>query len=289
MAEMSERQVREVARSLNLLPFKLGIDGSVSYNSQEQGQIQHVTGCLSHWFAAIDGECELKLLTTQERRTGSHYFEHNYSKLIEADSMTMASVAVQLRNAEIVNANEVRRKLNMPKRKDPGGDDYMNPNTKSAQQGQPKDPPPKEDPPPPKDKGKALSPAARAVCVDAINRITRRVCLDVRREAKNSARLLAWLDSRGQDHRELFHEIIMPAAMLAAEPTGVAGDDVCYAWGGRFFTWLVGVIDPVTKPPFSSAELEKNVDERCKVFELAVAGDLLRPLFGSEGDAEESN
>lgn len=129
LVELNEQCVRQVARYFNLPPSKLGVADSISYNSFSQSQIQYVTGCLSHWFAAIAGECEIKLLSEAEKAKGSHYFEHNITKLIEADYVTLTEVLVKLRAAEVVNANEIRRKLNMPLRDDPAGETYTNPNT----------------------------------------------------------------------------------------------------------------------------------------------------------------
>lgn len=132
LVELNEQCVRQIARFFNLPPSKLGVVDSVSYNSFSQSQIQYVTGCLSHWFAAIAGECELKLLSEVEKRDDTHYFEHNVTKLIEADYVTLTDVLVKLRAAAVVNANEIRRKLNLPQRTDPAGDIYENPNTTSS-------------------------------------------------------------------------------------------------------------------------------------------------------------
>lgn len=130
--ELREDQVREIARFFNLPPFKLGLSDSVSYNSAEQSQLVYITGCLRHWFSAVQGEVDIKLLSERELRDRTHYFEHNFTKLIEVDAKSLAEVLEIERRNEIINANEWRKKINLPKRKDPGGEDYINPNTKSA-------------------------------------------------------------------------------------------------------------------------------------------------------------
>lgn len=280
MTELREQQVRDAARFFNLPPHKLGLVDSVSYNSSEQSQIQYITGCLTHWFGAIRGELQLKLLSDQEQRSESHFVDFNTSKLIERDLKTQVEILEIERRNEIINAAEWRRKRNLPPRTDKAASEYINPNTKSA-------PPAKVEPAKPEPKPKnELSPAARAVCEDAICRISRRVTSHARNTAKNSAKLVAWLDSKAHEQRDLFHQMVLPAATLAAETIDGQGDDLCYAWGGKFFAGLLAMLDSVTKSPYMGSDLEKNVDEQCCLFEAAICADLLGNLSRSNNDAE---
>ena len=130
--ELRLDQMLAVAQFYKVPPSKLGLPGSVSYNSAEMAQLAYLQGCLNHWRMAVAGECNIKLLTETQLRNNTHYFEHNVSNIIELDFKTLTDTIIALRNAEIINANEGRRKLNLPKRKDSGGDEYLNPNTKSA-------------------------------------------------------------------------------------------------------------------------------------------------------------
>lgn len=281
LSELREMQVLDTARYFNLPPHKLGLTDSVSYNSSEQSQIQYITGCLTHWFGAIRGAGQKKLLTEKERRSRSHFIDFNTSKLIERDLKTQVEILAIERQNEIINAKEWRRKLNMSPRTDPAAEEYINPNIKStpAADEKPKEPPKPEPKPKPKN---SLSPAARGVCEDAISRMARRVTLHARNTSKNPDKLIAWLDSRAGEHRDVFHAMVLPAATLAAEFTDSQGDDICYAWGGRFFAELVGMLDNVTKPPFAATDFEKNVDAQCTMFEAAVCADLLGNLIRSE-------
>lgn len=273
MNELREEQVRDTARFLNLPPFKLGLHDSVSYNSQEQGQIQYVTGCLAHWFGAIAGEAEMKLLTLAERKSQSRFMEHNYSKLIEVDQQTMANVLLALRQGEFINANEGRRKLNLPKRKDDGGESYDNPNTKAAVAQAP----PGKEPAKPEPK-KKVTPQAKAIVADAINRMARRVCLHARNAAKKPTTLVKWLDSKAHEHRAVFQEAVQPAAELIASMTDSTASELCCQWDGMFFVNLIQRIDDVTKPPHSQNDLEANVDAQCKLFEAELPQRLVESL-----------
>lgn len=286
LTELRDAQVAETARFLNMAPHKLGLKDSVSYNSAEQAQIQYITGCLTHWFAAIRGEAQIKFLTDKQQRSGSHFIDFNISKLIERDVKTTVEILEIERRNEIINAAEWRRKRNLPPRTDPAALEYMNPNTKSNPEPptdeEPEDEPQSSNRQPPKN---AMSAAVRGVCEDAIKRITRRVTSHARNAAKHPDKLIAWLDSKGHEHRDIFHEIVLPAATLAAEVTQSQGDDVCYAWGGKFFSGIVSLLDTVTKPPYSSTDLEANVNEQCVLFEAAVCHSLLGNLIGSEENA----
>lgn len=275
LTELRETQVRDTARFLNLPPHKLGLTDSVSYNSSEQSQIQYITGCLTHWFGAIRGECQLKLLTEQEQRSESHFIDFNTSKLIERDLKTTVEVLQIERQNEIINAAEWRRKRNLPPRDDAKATEYYNPNTKSNTDT------------PPAPAAKALSPAAYAVCEDAVMRIARRVTAHARNIAKNSAKLTAWIDTKGVEHHDIFRQTTLFAANLAAEVAGMDGSDLCYAWSGRFFAKAVSLVDAATKYPFKSDDLEKNVGQQCELFEAAVCAELLGNLKGQDDDEAE--
>lgn len=132
VASIREDQKREVASFFNLPPSKLGIRDSVSYNSFEQESLAYKEGCLSHWTGDIADECDMKLLSEQELRNDTHYFEHNYSRFGQADTKTLNESLEIMRRNEIINADEWRRKLNMNKRPDGGGGEYINPNTRAA-------------------------------------------------------------------------------------------------------------------------------------------------------------
>lgn len=144
MSELRDEDVREVARRWNIPPSKLGIRDSQSYNSFEQDNLSYLHGALHHWLDAIADEANMKLLTEREFLDDTHYFEHNVSKFIQADWKTMnESLEIQRRN-EVINADEWRRKLNMNKRPDGKGGEYINPNTRSRNEPRTDDKPAKE-------------------------------------------------------------------------------------------------------------------------------------------------
>lgn len=298
LTEMREEQVRETARFFNLPPSKLGLKDSVSYNSHEQSQIQYITGCLTHWFGAIRGEMQIKLLSRKQQTDESHFIDFNTSKLVERDLKTQVEILAIERQNEIINAAEWRKKRNLSPRTDAAALEYINPNTKSKNDSANTDTEDESEPsnaqsntpskqPEPKP-ANVLSDAAVIVCKDAITRIARRVTLHARNASKNASKLIAWLDTGAYEHRELCQQVLHPASLLVAEMVGLDASFVCHAWRDMFFSRLVASLDPVTKAPFLSSDIEHNVDERCRSFESVIADDLVNSLHGSNRNANQT-
>ena len=129
-AQFMEQQMfqRQNVALVYMLEHILGDDSSVSYNSLEQKNLNYLANCLAPWMKTWEEECELKLLTEQERQSG-WYFKFNDGALLRTDKQTTATIAQILRTAEAISANEVREWFDMNPYT--GGDDYSNPNTKS--------------------------------------------------------------------------------------------------------------------------------------------------------------
>lgn len=243
---LREEQVRDVARSFNLPPFKLGLTDSVSYNSQEQSQLIYVTGTLAHRFAAIASECNCKLLTVPQKRRQTHFFEHNRTKLIEVDVKTMSEVLEIERRNEIISGNEWRKKINLPRVNDPRMDEYYNPNTTTNER-------PSEEPP---DEPEQDDAHAVEALQHVLNRMVSKVCNDIDRHSKNPADLLAWVDSHGLEHRDLLTKDAKPVFRLWKGPAGDRSLDVLV---GDVLYEIRSAVAPYLEPPHVATELESNV------------------------------
>jgi len=264
LKELREEQVREVARFFNLPPFKLGLQDSVSYNSTEQAQLIYLASCLAVWLAGIQGEAHVKLLTDQQRKSRSHYLDHNRSVILEIDVKTLNEVLAIQRTNEVISPNEWRRKINLRPRTDGGGDDYGNPNTKSGGgdagqagggQKEPEEPDEEDD-----ETAEALAKLVRG----AAARAARRVAHDVQAMARKPAKLLAWLDSAGQDHRGVFRDYLTDAVGMVAVLTGRDPGPLLVAAEGRFFEHVLAELRPLTEPPHKAADLDTSVKAACR-------------------------
>lgn len=269
--ELREDQVREVARYFNLPPFKLGLSDSVSYNSAEQSQLIYVISTLLHWSSAIKAKCAMRLLSEQQRRSRSHFFDHNPSKLIELDAKTMAEVLEIERRNEIISANEWRRKINLNRRTDPGGDEYLNPNVKSASSLAP---------------SKPVEEAHRILLTEAIDRMARRVSRDAQAKAKSQRKFVAWLDGRAHDHRAVFDEVLRPVVSAIVAHDGSDAESLLCGLHGRFFHCFLSRLSPLVEPPYLASQLVENVAEACQAFEATAADELIPLVFGRQRNAE---
>lgn len=232
LTDSRDQEKREVASFFNIPPSKLGIRDSVSYNSFEQDNLSYLYGCLDHWLGTIDDECDMKLLTDAELRGDTHYFEHNVSKFTRVDYKTQNEVLEIQRRNEIINANDWRKKLNMPKRTDPDGETYINPNTKSAPLAG--DAKPTAGQPQPKSKNEH-----RALLVDCAARAAKRLKHYATDEARDFKRLCAWIGSNATKDRAAFDADMRPAVSAYASVFGGDVTALCDAGQGEFFNALL--------------------------------------------------
>lgn len=124
LVEASEAQARQVARFFKLQPSKLGIKDSSSYNSKSEDNQSFLDDTLSDHLAAVEAQCEDKLLTTAEQESESHFFEYDTSPLLRLDAPKRFGVyQIGLKN-RIFTRNEVRRKEGLPPVE--GGDEFDN-------------------------------------------------------------------------------------------------------------------------------------------------------------------
>jgi HK97 family phage portal protein len=119
----------EVASWLALPPHKLGSDSRISYNSIEAEERAYVSQTLMRWFKRWESECDIKLLSTREKKAW-WYFEHNTGALIQGDFATQTNTAVAMKNAMIITRNEARKKFNLNSVE--GGDEFENAATSSG-------------------------------------------------------------------------------------------------------------------------------------------------------------
>lgn len=269
LVEARTEDSREIARYFNMPGFKLGLQDSVSYNSSEMAQRIYLTTCLLHWMSATAGEAHLKLLTPQEKRDDAIYFEHNASVLIESDVKTLNEVLEIQRRNEIINANEWRRKINLNKRTDPGGETYVNPNTKPAP-GAGGDKPPSEPAgtPPKKPKpSKATADAHRLLLIDTLDRMGRRVGLSARKAAKVPEKFLALVDTGAAEHRPAFSEAVAPILVAHASVADMDANGLYQRVEGEFFGALSESLTALSTLTASQDVFQQSVDSSMDSFE----------------------
>jgi len=121
----------EVSVWFKMPPHKLGASSRTAYNSIESENRSYLNQTLKGWLKKWESECRRKLLTEWARRSRSVVIQHDTQDILAADIETQVDVLTRLREAEILNRNEVRRKLGWSSTE--GGDDFTNPNVRPAE------------------------------------------------------------------------------------------------------------------------------------------------------------
>lgn len=119
-------QAREVAMWLNMAPSRLGLPDSGGYGSRSEDNLDFKDTTIVPHLNAYASECGLKVLTRDQQRRRTHYFEHNTDKLYTLDPKTRAEVGKIEQEAGFTNANEYRRAKNQNPR--PNGEKFWEPN-----------------------------------------------------------------------------------------------------------------------------------------------------------------
>ena len=293
LQELSQEQVRDLARFFNIPGFKVGLPDAMAYNSTVEAQLVYLGSTLRHWLEAIRGEIELKLLEVPERRQRTHFIDFNLSKLLETDQKTLNEVLAIQRQHEVINANEWRRKINLPLRTDPKAEEYINPNTKSApgsapapgsgeQEGE-QDRAVVED--------RLLIPAAAAahrdLLADAVNRLGRRVAYEAGRAARAPEKFDAWLEDAPARLQGVFAEAMSPVLKTIAVHQGGDEQALALAASTEFFGSLQATMAPVLMEHRDN-DLPGAVREAADAFACEIAGRIICLIMTEQDDASES-
>lgn len=99
------KSIGEVARWLNVAPYKLFSLEKMSYSSMEQASADYALQTLAPWCKNIEQEINLKLCNTQK----GEYVKFNLDALIRADAISKADSLVKLVNGGILTQNEARK------------------------------------------------------------------------------------------------------------------------------------------------------------------------------------
>lgn len=87
--------------------------GNDSYNSLEQRNLAYLSSCLQKWLTKWEQECDAKLLTGDQLKSGSHYFRFNVASLLRTDLQTTINSFGNAISNRIMNPNEARERLDM--------------------------------------------------------------------------------------------------------------------------------------------------------------------------------
>lgn len=275
MHELTDDEARAVCHFFNMPPYKLGIRDSESYNSAEVASRNYITSSLLHTCMRIQGEAQMKLLSHRTRRARSHEFRHNFTKLLEPDTKTMNEVLEIQRRNEIINANDWRAKIHLPRRADKKADEYYNPNTKTDKNKKPDDGGSESNDDSQSgnqtsdDTGvsgsavRLLDESMVRLLDESILRACRRLSTIARNKSKKPNELLRWCDSRAAEHLPVISEEVKTAFQVAF---GKKSSLILLASERYLTDSLTSGIGVFLESPHKPADLAENVETFCRTF-----------------------
>lgn len=107
-------QVIEIARMYRIPPHKLGdfSQAGSAYNALEESNLDYLGTTLMPWCEAYEGECNLKLLTAQERADG-YYIEHVLLALLRGNMAARGDFYMKLIGLGVFTPNMIAQLENM--------------------------------------------------------------------------------------------------------------------------------------------------------------------------------
>tara|TARA_Y100001973_G_C5209218_1_gene344259 strand:+ start:2239 stop:3921 length:1683 start_codon:yes stop_codon:yes gene_type:complete len=126
MLATMEHKTKDLANIIGIQPHKLGDTARKSYNSLEQSNQEHLDDDLDPWLQKWEEELGLKLLSREERTSGSHFVEMDRKSLQRTNLAAMTSHVAAWRQWGIYSANDGRA-LQGLNDIGPQGDVYMVP------------------------------------------------------------------------------------------------------------------------------------------------------------------
>ena len=258
MLQTLEHKTRDIANVIGIQPHKLGDTARKSYNSLEQSNQEHLDDDLDPWLQKWEEELSNKLLTAQEKSSGSHFVEMDRKSLQRTNLAAITSHVASWRQWGIYSANDGRKMQGL---NDIGsqGDIYLVPSNMipatAVQQTIPAGPGAApldfEDqlPPPPDEEDEA-----EAVAAPDQREAKRRLCRTLSRQSERHAQ-------RGGVHYCEWLE------RLSLKPP--YNDPELEAVKNQY----VDALDSLTRPPYEAANLFVNQAAALSQLEIDILGD----------------
>ncbi len=244
--EQAGLTIRDAANFLGIPSSKLGDVAGVKYASKEQDDQNAIDDGVDFWFRATETEAADKLLSEQEKKSGTHIVAFDRESLIAADMTTRANYyRTATGGRPWMTPAEVRDKLHLDPIDDPDANKLLTPLNmgQGGPDNKPTDAPPATppgppDPPvsPPAKKKQNTAPnhererpsidfdavraAASSALADAARRMVRRVATHAERAAKEPAKFCAFVDTIQADHATVFSDALSPGVQMAAAAVG---------------------------------------------------------------------
>ena len=226
LLESRQFQVREIANWTGVPAYLLGDSQQNAYASLEQRSQDYLDKGLDPWLVMWEQELEDKLLTEEQKKSGSHQIKFNRRALVRADMQQRFNAYASGLTNGWLNRNEVRAAEDMNPIE--GGDVFLQQLNMTPANGATEEPPKptKKPEPPPVDDGEddAARAALRIMAEDAGRRMIHRLALAANRAAKSPGTFEAAMQKMKTEHSrtiaETFEPILTAASKLGATKSG---------------------------------------------------------------------
>lgn len=135
LIEARAHGIRDIANWFGIPSHKLGDISRSGYNSLESENMAFLCDTLDPWLIKFEQECDIKLLTEEEKRSSSMFFEFKRDALMRADMSARYASLTQATGGPWMSVNEARKIENL----NPitGGNDILKPlNMSGTTEGQ---------------------------------------------------------------------------------------------------------------------------------------------------------
>ena len=150
------------------------------YKDIQQKMSAYAINTLAPWAHKWEAECNRKLLSQAEKRSGRFTFKFDLSGLVQGDPNTLADYTQKLKTQEAISTNEIRRLHGM--NEVPGGDDVI--------------PPAPEPMPAPSPQQTEPEPMALRHFANLIDNESQQLVI----AARNGGNFVAWMDKYYERH-----------------------------------------------------------------------------------------
>jgi len=190
LIELMDMSVRQVANLTSVPPHKLGDQTRAAYNSIEAENKAYLAEGLDGKLVAFEMECNDKLLTTEEKRVDSHYFEFNRRAIIGTD-IEVQNRIINLQLMEgLISYNEARSKLNMNPLPPERGDVFLTPLNMQQSQADGSDTDNEDD----NNVRQAMSSTLSDLLSQTLDRMNKRIAMQAKRKAKEPDKINDWIE-----------------------------------------------------------------------------------------------
>lgn len=215
--------VTDVARIFRVPPNRLGDLERATFSNVTEANRQFLDDCLDPWLTVWEEECALKLLTEAQKRNDSHFVKFNTAKLLRMDlTARYASYQVGIASG-VISPNEARDLEDLNPYE--GGDTYQQ-TLNNAPVGGDVEPEPEPELEPEETPPERNTDAHRAVLVDALARMTKRLAVHANKAAKHPEQFCDWIDAGMADHARTLMDALTPAAALIDQPATILADEL---------------------------------------------------------------